>query len=361
MKRIISILLVAVMLVSVFGRFSAGAQVYNSDFIPGEVVLSLREPHTGSIAELFPELDAIVVAEVVDLNNNLYEKAKDNQYISEEWLGNVQKMFGMLFLIRLADKSAEAVLEAVEFLGQHPNVIYAKPNDIPDIDNPTIPSITPQDRSGSMPTAAIAPDAATPSFSGYAEALAKELHKLGLFIDVGGGEGGNPIFDLGSSITRLQALILAIRLLGLEDEALGYTDEAAFSDVPDWGAPYVAFGFDKGITNGTSATTFSPNQNITCQQFTAFMVRILGYYEKGGDFTYADTLAFALSIGLFDEALLHILDEGTFLRSKSVVSMTKALTTCINGSNEIKLIDTLVGAEVISEESALAFQKAIEA
>ena len=49
----------------------------------------------------------------------------------------------------------------------------------------------------------------------------------------------------------------------------------SFTDVPagEWYADPVAWAVDKGITNGTSTTTFSPTQNCTQAQILTFLYR----------------------------------------------------------------------------------------
>ena len=82
-------------------------------------------------------------------------------------------------------------------------------------------------------------------FLALAEAYANELYKLDLFLGTGTDSDGYPIFELETPLTRIQALILTIRLLGLEDEALAFDGENPFTDVPCWAVPYAAFGYDR--------------------------------------------------------------------------------------------------------------------
>lgn len=51
-----------------------------------------------------------------------------------------------------------------------------------------------------------------------------------------------------------------------------------FSDVSAsaWYSEYVAWALEKGITSGTSETTFSPNANISRQDMALMIVRYLG-------------------------------------------------------------------------------------
>ena len=75
-------------------------------------------------------------------------------------------------------------------------------------------------------------------------AMAASLKTLTLFrgSDTGYGEG----FDLEKAPTRMEALIMLIRLLGEESEALTCTAYQPFTDVPDWALPYAAYAYSKG-------------------------------------------------------------------------------------------------------------------
>ena len=190
---------------------------------------------------------------------------------------------------------------------------------------------------------------------------ADELYKLGLFKGTGTDAEGNPIFSLEQPLTRLQALILTIRLLGLEEEALAYTGPNPFEDVTyNANVPYVAYAYSKGITRGVSETAFAPNRQVTCQQFTTFLLRTLGYIdEDNGNHVYLSALDIAIEIKMYDEETLKDLNSGVFLRADAVTAMVKALLTNVKGSDKTLLIDTLVEAGVFSREAADEFIAAI--
>jgi hypothetical protein len=132
-----------------------------------------------------------------------------------------------------------------------------------------------------------------------------------------------------------------------------------FTDVPQWGIAYVAYAHDIGLANGVGRGLFDPESHITYHQFTAFLLRALGYSEKLGDFEYVNTLKFALSIGLYTGADNSLLAKGPFLREYAVIAMVRALCSNIKGSNNLTLLDVLVDSGVISEEQANIFTLAI--
>lgn len=138
---------------------------------------------------------------------------------------------------------------------------------------------------GAMPAA----HAASP------EVAAETLYALGLFKGTGTNPDGTPIFDVDKTPTRNQALIMLIRLLGKEDEALAGTWEIPFTDVSESMRPYVGYAYTNGLTNGTSATTYSGSNPINSTQYIVFVLRALGY-EDGVDFQWDNAWQFATDI-----------------------------------------------------------------
>ena len=67
------------------------------------------------------------------------------------------------------------------------------------------------------------------------------------------------------------------RSCGSKQAVLGGDTSTSFSDVPKDAADATAvdWAVEKGITNGTSATTFSPNDTCTRAQIVTFLWRYL--------------------------------------------------------------------------------------
>jgi hypothetical protein len=116
------------------------------------------------------------------------------------------------------------------------------------------------------------------------------LNKLGLFNGVGTDAQGKPIFELDRAPTRQEALVMLIRLLGLEKTALAGTSKHPFDDVAAWADSYVGYAFSTGLTNGISQNKFGGNELITLQQYSTFLLRALRYSEKDNDFVYSNAL-----------------------------------------------------------------------
>jgi hypothetical protein len=141
--------------------------------------------------------------------------------------------------------------------------------------------------------------AASPARSSAEKADA--LFELGLFRGTGTDSAGLPVYSLDKPVTRSQALILLIRLLGKEPEALQGTYSIPFTDVSDTMKPYVGYAFSNGLSKGTSASVFGGAELAGAKTYTTFVLRALGY-QDGRDFQYSTSLTFAASLGLADSS-----------------------------------------------------------
>ena len=171
-------------------------------------------------------------------------------------------------------------------------------------------------------------------------AIAAALKTLNLFKGsfTGYGEG----YDLEVAPTRLQALIMFIRVLGEEDAALAYTGPMPFTDVAagSQSEKYVGYAYSKGYTNGYSATTFRPSQTVTAGQYMEFMLRALGY-SSAANTDLSGTLDNAYANGVITSGELTALQSGTFLRADVVYVSYYALDATMAGTG-ITLRDTLM-------------------
>jgi hypothetical protein len=194
-----------------------------------------------------------------------------------------------------------------------------------------------------------------------APSLAVQLHDLNLLAGVGTDAQGNIDYALASPLTRMQAITLVIRLMGLEQQADAYAGDNPFTDVPDWGSPIAAYAYSEGITAGVNSghTLFDPDSPVTYREFTAFLLRVLGYSENNGDFTFDQTLSKAVNISLYtpsEETLTG--DVTVYTRADAVISMVNALLTDQNGTGG-RLIDKLVSDGVIRRDAADTFVTAV--
>jgi len=123
----------------------------------------------------------------------------------------------------------------------------------------------------------------------YAEAL----NTLGV---LRGNEKG---LELHRVPTRSEVLVMIIRLLGKEQEALESTYSHPFIDTK-WDEPYVSYGYNHSIVKGVSANSFGGSKQASLREYCTMLLRVLGYNESNGDFTFQNSVRFA-SIVLGEE------------------------------------------------------------
>lgn len=127
---------------------------------------------------------------------------------------------------------------------------------------------------GSLPARAAEP---------AAERDAQVLCELGLL------RGSDNGLELDRTPTRGEVLVMLLRLIGEEDEALAGNWEHPFTDA-GWADAYIGYAYEKGLANGMSPTEFGTQRSATAQQYATFLLRALGY--GGEDFTYAGAIDF---------------------------------------------------------------------
>ena len=78
--------------------------------------------------------------------------------------------------------------------------------------------------------------------------------------------------------------------------------ELPFTDVPEsaWYADGVAYVYENGLMNGTSATTFSPNSSVNRAMVWTVLARMAGKTTDGGETWYALAQQWAISAGVSD-------------------------------------------------------------
>lgn len=159
-------------------------------------------------------------------------------------------------------------------------------------------------------------------------AMASALKSLNLFYGSSTGYGQG--FDLEVQPTRLQAIIMFIRILGEEEEALAWTGGTHFEDVAkgSLGEKYIGYAYHKGYTNGWTATEFRPSVKVNARQYVEFVLRAMGYSSfQNGDLSI--TLDRAVESGVLTEGEVARLRQDTFLRADLVYVSYYALNAVL--------------------------------
>ncbi len=184
------------------------------------------------------------------------------------------------------------------------------------------------------------------SAEGYYTPEAEQLKLLGVF------QGTDLGFELERQPTRLEGLVMFVRLLGREAEAKELADnDCAFTDVPDWGRGYVNYAYENGLTKGVGEGRFGSSEDMNALAYTTFMLRALGYRDGEGDFTYEGAVAFAEQIGMYSAADVGELADYPFLRDNVAKVSMLALGTAIS-AGERTLLEKLVGDGAIAADTA---------
>lgn len=179
---------------------------------------------------------------------------------------------------------------------------------------------------------------------------ARFLYDLGLFKGSGTLPDGSPDFALDRSLTRQEAVVMLVRLLGKEQEALEGNWSLPFDDVAQWAAPYVGYAYEKGLTNGISSTKFGGAQAVTATQYLTFVLRAL-HYDSSKHFAWNAAWEKSDEIGLTNGEYSSANNEA-FDRGDAAYISRQALTTCLF-VDDATLIDSLVSSGAVDKDRAI--------
>lgn len=175
---------------------------------------------------------------------------------------------------------------------------------------------------------------------------ANTLYELGLF------KGTDSGYELDKTLTREQAVTILVRLLGEEENVLDAEFYEVFTDVDSnrWSYPYIMYCYENNITKGTGEDTFSPEDEVTAEQFVTLVMRLMGYE----DIEPGNALTQSVYIGMLNTQVVRELDKSAnFLRDDMVYVVYRSLMC--NMSDGTRLADFLAEKGVITEKEAKQF------
>ena len=179
------------------------------------------------------------------------------------------------------------------------------------------------------------------------EQLAYALKALGLFRGVSDRD-----LDLDGAPERAQALVMMLRLMGLETEAAAEEGEQPFTDldVCRWASTYIGYAFRHGLAKGRGAQ-FDGRGVAGARDYLTFVLRALGYEEgTDGDFLWRDPTPLARALGLLPP-LVRLND---FRRADVVTVSYAALSAKCKGS-DATLAQTLAAQGVLAQSALDAY------
>ena len=139
---------------------------------------------------------------------------------------------------------------------------------------------------GALPSAA--------ALQGESSRAADSLATLGLL-----KAGASGDYGLDAPATRAQAAVLLVNMAGAE----------------------ITYAAHQGWAAGAAPAEFRPDSPVTANAWFAFLLRMLGYSDRSGDFTVSDAAVFARQIGLAARTY-----NGTLTRGQLYQSAADALT-----------------------------------
>ena len=174
------------------------------------------------------------------------------------------------------------------------------------------------------------------------EEAAQRLSYLGLLSGTGWRDGKID-FALEQNLTKLEALILTARMLGEESAILEERATHPFTDVPDWGGPYVGYFWERGLFGTLEARDFLPDETVSTEDFLTYMFFALGFDAEGDDYSTALTGQSGIHSGICTEL------KDTITRGDAVMMMFRTLNAQMAGSTQ------LLSQKLLSE-AALSYQ-----
>jgi len=189
-------------------------------------------------------------------------------------------------------------------------------------------------------------------------ALADALRLLNLFrgSDRGFGKG----YELERVPTRIEGLVMFLRLIGEEQQALAFTGGERFADVADWSIGYVSYAYHMGYTkgvgvNGAGQRLFNPNETISASEYMTFLLRALGYSDSAGEFSWDTSVPFAGGCGLLTAGEQSMLQNQTFYRAQVTYLSYFFLNSTLKGSTQT-LANKLISSQVFSSTLLMQVQ-----
>ena len=192
-------------------------------------------------------------------------------------------------------------------------------------------------------------------FSALADATftnAKTLFDLGLLKGTGGAFSYEGL-ELGRNATRAEVCTTIVRMLGKEKKAAYQQNAHPFSDVPAWASDNIGWLYENYLVSGISDTYFGAMDIATVQQFSTMLLRVLGFDDSRGDFSFDSAVSFAQHYGLLTP---EIASRYELSRADMINMCYCALMLNLKNSNRkliVKLCDERAVIKELAESAGL--------
>lgn len=179
---------------------------------------------------------------------------------------------------------------------------------------------------------------------------AAQLQRIGVM----NGSGGD--LKLDSAATRIELVLMLLRLKGESAEAKKELVGSPFADTPVWPGGEAEFSlgyaYKNGYVRGITAKRFDPNAGGDLRQYSVMLLRAMGYSE-GRDFAYNTADTDAVRLGLITEARRQAVMGRGLLRADVALMSCNALLASIPGGG--RLVDNLLASGTVSKTAYAEF------
>jgi len=181
------------------------------------------------------------------------------------------------------------------------------------------------------------------------EEAALRLYHLGLISGTGVNANGGVEFALNRGLSRLEAAVLAVRLMGAEKDAEKLQYAHPYEDVPEWASAYVGYMYNRGLFSYIQDKQYLPNAAVTPNEFMSYVLYALGYRMNQGDYTLINAASLAKKAGL-----TTINEDQPLTRGMACTAMYNALRATMKKSENL-LSNKLIEKNIIRYQDALFF------
>ena len=178
-----------------------------------------------------------------------------------------------------------------------------------------------------------------------AEEAAERLYYLGLMSGTG-TVNGRVCFDLDLPITRLETMVMTVRLLGMETDVLSTPIDHPFTDVPEWGAPYVSYFWENGLLTNDEGGMLYPDNSVSTNHFMRYMYYALGYSDEDDPNLATKASFYAIQAGICAES------KAVITRGDAALIIFRTLNTGCAGTDKML-------SELFVEKQYLGYQDAM--
>ena len=178
---------------------------------------------------------------------------------------------------------------------------------------------------------------------------ADKLYTLGLLSGIGSNTDGSPDFALDRPVTRAEAIVIVVKLIGKETEALEGSTEAPYIGVPDWATPYVGFAYGNDLLKSVCNTFYGVGNYIPAGEFAHILHQAVRYVSEI-DLSPDDSSVLASDAESAGKS--GNTEASVFLRGDMALIALNALTISNSGSDKT-LCSWLIDAGVITQSAAI--------